>query len=291
MSMSITPSLTFDETIKSVLFENYCNFSTRARRSEYWYYVLFINIIEFILLFLISIFERGPLIIPAIFFFFFIYALIPLLPLAVRRLHDTGRSGWYLLLSLIPFGGIFVFVFLCEDSSPYSNIYGPSNKYIISNLVPLEDQINLVTQGNDVNPQGNIVYPQGNVVNPQTKVIFVQGNVAYPQGNVVYPQGNVVYPQGNIVIPQGNVVYTQGNVAYPQGNVVYPQGNIVIPQGNVVYTQGNGVPQGNFVIQPGNNNIQNPQNNVIYSNQDNNPIIDQNSINDTPGNVDNTPQN
>ena len=249
MPMSETPSLTFDETIKSVLFKNYCNFSTRARRSEYWYYVLFINIIEFILLFLISTFERGPLIIPAIFFFFFIYALIPLLPLAVRRLHDTGRSGWYLLLNLIPFGGIFVFIFLCEDSSPYSNIYGPSNKYIISNLAPLEDQINLVTQGNDVNPQGNIVYPQG------------------------------------------NVVYTQGNVAYPQGKVVYPQGNIVIPQGNVVYTQGNGVPQGNFVIQPGNNNIQNPQNNVIYSNQDNNPIIDQNSINDTPGNVDNTPQN
>ena len=289
MSMSVTPSLTFNQVVKSVLTENYCNFSTRARRSEYWNYALFIFILYIILVFLISTFQ-GASIIPGIFALFFLYALIPALPLAVRRLHDTGRSGWYLLLKLIPFGGIFLFIFYCEDSKPESNIYGPSNKYIISNLAPLEDQINLVTQGNDVNPQGNIVYPQGNVVNPQTKVIFVQGNVAYPQGNVVYPQGNVVYPQGNIVIPQGNVVYTQGNVAYPQGKAVYPQGNIVIPQGNVVYTQGNGVPQGNFVIQPGNNNIENPQNNVVYSNQDNNPNINQYSINDTPGNVDNTPQ-
>ncbi len=278
MSMSVTPSLTFNQVVKSVLTENYCNFSTRARRSEYWYYALFILILYFILAFLITIFQR-VLIIPGIFSLFFLYALIPALPLAVRRLHDTGRSGWYLLLSCIPFGGIFLFIFYCEDSKPESNIYGPSNKYIISNLVPLEDKINLVTQGNDVYTQGNVIYPQGNVI--------------YPQGNVIYPQGNVVYPQGNVIYPQGNVVYPQGNVIYPQGNVVYPQVNIVIPQGNDVYTQGNDVPQGNYVnvIQPGNNNIQYPQNNVVYSNQDNIPIINQYSINDSPGNVDNTPQN
>ena len=163
---------------------------------------------------------------------FFIYTLIPLFPLSIRRLHDTERSGCYLLLNFITFEGIILFIFFCKDSTPYLNIYGPSNKYIISNLVPLEDQINLV--------------------------------------------------------PQGNVAYT---VVYPQGNVVYPQGNILYPQGNLIYNQGNDVSQGNFVnvIQPGNIFIQNPQNNIVYSNQDNNPIINQNNINVSPGNVDYTP--
>ena len=105
MSMSITPSPTFAQIIKSVLSENYCNFSTRARRSEYWYYVLFYLIVDFIFSFLLNMFKNSFPFIPVIFFFFFIYTLIPLLPLGVRRLHDTGRTGWYLLLNLIPFLG------------------------------------------------------------------------------------------------------------------------------------------------------------------------------------------
>ena len=53
-----------------------------------------------------------------------------MLPLSVRRLHDTGKSGWFILLGLIPFvGGIILLIFFCMDSQPETNEYGPSPKY------------------------------------------------------------------------------------------------------------------------------------------------------------------
>ena len=183
-----------------------------------------------------------------------IYSLIPSLSLSVRRLHDTGRSGCYMLLGFIPFGSLVLLIFFCQDSNPESNIYGPSPKYISTNLspiIPMVEQRNIIIQGN-VYPQENIVYPQGNVV--------TQGNVVYPQGNVV-TQGNVVYPQGNIV-PQGNVVYPQGNVD-TQGNDFNQTGNI-------------------FVHNPQNNELPYQNNDTAYSNQNNNIV--------SPGNVDYTPQ-
>ena len=62
----------------------------------------------------------------------FVYAVavfVPSLAMSVRRLHDTGRSGWFLLLNLIPYiGGIIVFVFSVLDSQPGANQYGPNPK-------------------------------------------------------------------------------------------------------------------------------------------------------------------
>ena len=166
-----------------------------------------------------------------------------------------------MLLGFIPFGSLVLLMFFCQDSNPESNIYGPSPKYISTNLspiIPMVEQRNIIIQGN-IYPQENVVYPQGNVV--------TQGNVVYPQGNVV-PQGNIAYPQGN--------VDTQGNIVYPQGNVVYPQGN--------VDTQGNDFNQtGNiFVHNPQNNELPYQNNDTTYSNQNNNIV--------SPGNVDYTPQ-
>ena len=63
--------------------------------------------------------------------FFVIYIIvtfIPSLSVTVRRLHDTGRSGWWLLALLIPFGGIIIFVFSCLDSHPGDNRFGPNPK-------------------------------------------------------------------------------------------------------------------------------------------------------------------
>ncbi len=55
--------------------------------------------------------------------------LLPGLGVAVRRLHDTGRSGWMILIGLIPFvGAIALFVFMCLDSQPGPNEYGPNPK-------------------------------------------------------------------------------------------------------------------------------------------------------------------
>jgi hypothetical protein len=54
--------------------------------------------------------------------------VLPALAVSVRRLHDTGRSGAWILLGLIPFGGIVTLVFTCMDSQPHPNQYGPSPK-------------------------------------------------------------------------------------------------------------------------------------------------------------------
>ena len=288
----MTPSLTFTQSLKSAMCQNQCNFSGRARRSEYWYFTLFQNILIYITqISLIQMTDNKNnysfLCIFIVLALCLIYSLIPSLSLSVRRLHDTGRSGCYLLLVFIPFGSLVLLMFFCQDSNPESNIYGPSPKYISTNLspiIPMVEQRNIIIQGN-IYPQENVVYPQGNVVT-QGNVVYPQGNVV-TQGNVVYPQGNVV-TQGNVVYPQGNVV-PQGNIAYPQGNVD-TQGNIVYPQGNVVYPQGNVDTQGNDFNQTGNIFVHNPQNNELpyqnndttYSNQNNNIV--------SPGNVDYTPQ-
>ena len=208
----ITPSLTLSQAVKSVLKENYCNFSGRARRSEYWNFFLFNVILGFILYFVIFIFvalfkDSFITLIPLILFFaFLIYCLIPGLAVMVRRLHDTGRSGLYYFVVFIPFvGEILLLIFLLEDSQPNTNMYGPSNKYVSNNINPI------LAQGNYLPPQGNIVV-QGNVVYPQN----------YTQGNVVPGQGNIVVPgQGNIVVPPGNIDYTpQINNAYNQNTNV-----------------------------------------------------------------------
>ena len=62
--------------------------------------------------------------------------MIPSLSVTVRRLHDVGKSGWWILISLIPFiGGIWLFILTITDSQPGENIYGPSPKMT---LVPAE---------------------------------------------------------------------------------------------------------------------------------------------------------
>lgn len=93
-------------------------FEGRASRSEFWWVALINNVICFFL----------SLIIPFSQFAFMLIAFIPGLCLTVRRLHDTGRSGWFLwfLLLLIPFvGPIVLSVFCCLGSVPYENDYGP----------------------------------------------------------------------------------------------------------------------------------------------------------------------
>jgi len=113
-------------------FRKYAVFSGRARRREYWYFFL-ANLIMAILLMIVDAslgLERsevgwGPL--------GTLYSLVVLLPglaVAVRRLHDTNRRGWWLFLALIPFvGPILLIVFFAEDSGAGGNRFGPSPKY------------------------------------------------------------------------------------------------------------------------------------------------------------------
>lgn len=107
-------TMQFGDAIAHV-FTHYADFSGRARRSEYWWFVL-LNIILTC--------------IPYVGFIWMLAALIPGLAVAVRRLHDLGKSGWFLLLGLIPLvGGILLIVWFCQDGDSNKNEYGLSPKY------------------------------------------------------------------------------------------------------------------------------------------------------------------
>lgn len=73
-------------------------------------------------------FNTISLVLTVFFVIYIIVTFIPSLSVTVRRLHDTGRSGWWLLALLIPFGGIIIFVFSCLDSHPGDNRFGPNPK-------------------------------------------------------------------------------------------------------------------------------------------------------------------
>ncbi|EAS18962.1 conserved hypothetical protein [Flavobacteria bacterium BBFL7] len=123
------------DAVKAV-FNNYTDFSGRARRSEYWYWQLF-NFIVFLILYVPMIIgaatENEAIAIPfAILFLLYALAtIIPSLAVIVRRLHDTGRSGWFYFISMIPFvGTIILLIWLIEDSKHGANQWGPNPKGI-----------------------------------------------------------------------------------------------------------------------------------------------------------------
>ncbi|MEU9173730.1 DUF805 domain-containing protein [Streptomyces sp. NPDC048420] len=106
------------------VLKKYAVFSGRARRKEYWMYMLFVVIIYAVLLG-IGIAAKVAWL-PIIFY---VGILLPSLGVTIRRLHDTGRSGWWILFGLVPLvGGITLFVFSVLDSEPGDNKYGPNPK-------------------------------------------------------------------------------------------------------------------------------------------------------------------
>jgi uncharacterized membrane protein YhaH (DUF805 family) len=118
--------MSFGDAIRSVLQSNYANFSGRARRSEYWFWTLalFLAYIVAVIVFAV-VHVVGILLIVVVVLGVF----VPSLAVLVRRLHDTGRSGWWYFIGLVPFvGGITLLVFTCLDSQPQPNQWGPSPK-------------------------------------------------------------------------------------------------------------------------------------------------------------------
>jgi uncharacterized membrane protein YhaH (DUF805 family) len=105
-------------------FKNYVNFQGRSRRSAFWFFILFNIIVSFVLSLIDSVATGGLL--------STLYALavfLPSLALWVRRLHDTGKSGWWILLLLIPVVGFIVLlIFAVQDSQPGENQFGPNPK-------------------------------------------------------------------------------------------------------------------------------------------------------------------
>ena len=124
--------MSFGQAVSSVLLYKYATFSGRARRSEYWWWYLFVVIVYIVA----GVLDRAVGLtysdltlgggwiatIAGIVF------LIPNLAVAVRRLHDTGRTGWWLLIGLVPLIGWIVLLYFLVLDSENDNAYGPYPK-------------------------------------------------------------------------------------------------------------------------------------------------------------------
>lgn len=126
-----TPGVGFVEAIQ-ICFSKYATFEGRARRSEYWFYTLFIWIVQMILYVLgIIILGKSPEDGTNIFMSIFTLAtFVPSLAVFWRRMHDIGKSGAWFFLNLVPcIGSIVLLVFEITDSQPGENQFGMSPKY------------------------------------------------------------------------------------------------------------------------------------------------------------------
>ncbi len=142
------PQVGLVDAIKQ-FYRRYASFTGRSNRSEYWWVVLYIAIVNAILAipYYIGVgsyaasvstattleaqqaaaasFPAGAMIFGILLFIWSLANLVPSLALSVRRLHDTGRSGWFILFGLIPFAGpIILIVFYATESKPEGAIYG-----------------------------------------------------------------------------------------------------------------------------------------------------------------------
>ncbi len=98
---------------------------------EYWMFTLIQSIIVFAISIVVQVSASDNTTNPLriVLFAYIVISIVPSLSCAVRRLHDTGRSGWWYFISLIPLiGGIALLVFFCMDSEPDRNQYGPNPK-------------------------------------------------------------------------------------------------------------------------------------------------------------------
>ncbi len=112
------------------VLKKYAVFSGRARRKEYWMFTLFSTIIALVLGFIEGIVGIAPQTNQSILAgIYSLGVLIPGIAVSVRRLHDTGRSGWWVLIGLVPIIGVIVLiVFMVQDSNSGGNLYGPNPK-------------------------------------------------------------------------------------------------------------------------------------------------------------------
>ena len=155
--MNAQPMVNFFDALKNC-FGNYINFKGRIRRSEFWWFMLPINLISVLLFTLLGLYVDGVLgkryesyypspynprpysyirydndSILALIIVTTTYVsciALPVISATVRRLHDVGKNGNYIFIGFVPFfGGLSLLILLCLDSHKNSNKYGPSPKY------------------------------------------------------------------------------------------------------------------------------------------------------------------
>ena len=195
--MQTLPSIGCGTAIK-MAFQNYAKCTGRSRRSEFWFFYLFLFLINFVLGILSYIilystydkyhntFEYTPLynVLTIIQYIVILACICPLISLAVRRLHDTGKSGFFFFVVFIPLvGTLILLVLCCIDSEERPNEYGPSPKYILPVSQP-------------INPAPISPYPQANPYQPPMAQPYPQNQMQplYPPQTAYPGQGNP-YPQ------------------------------------------------------------------------------------------------
>lgn len=114
-----------------MVLKRYADFNGRSRRSEYWYFALFNIIISFVLGFIDGFMGMAGGFVGVLSGIYALVVLIPGIAVSVRRLHDVGKSGWMLLIGLIPvIGIIWLLVLFLTDSKAGSNEYGDNPKEV-----------------------------------------------------------------------------------------------------------------------------------------------------------------
>lgn len=125
--------MSMTDAVRSVL-KRYADFSGRSRRSEYWYWAL-AQLVLFAPLYAVAVGltaggnEGAGGAVAILLGITYLAVLVPSLAVMVRRLHDTGRSGWWYFISFVPLvGPVVLLVFTLLDSEPMPNRWGPSPK-------------------------------------------------------------------------------------------------------------------------------------------------------------------
>ncbi|MCL1927136.1 MAG: DUF805 domain-containing protein [Syntrophorhabdaceae bacterium] len=112
-----------------MFWRRYADFSGRSRRSEFWYAWLFMMITAIILTVIDSFVIVSVLGFPLLTILFWLASIVPSIAIVFRRLHDIGKSAWWIFIGLVPVvGGFIVLYYYVKDSQPGSNQYGPNPK-------------------------------------------------------------------------------------------------------------------------------------------------------------------
>jgi uncharacterized membrane protein YhaH (DUF805 family) len=115
------------------VIKKYAVFTGRARRKEFWMYVLFNIIVSIVAAVIDNVIGTNISILPYgyVFMVYNLFVIIPSLAVSVRRMHDIGKSGWMILVGLIPIiGGIWLLVLFVMDSKPGDNNWGANPKAV-----------------------------------------------------------------------------------------------------------------------------------------------------------------
>lgn len=120
------------------VLSQYADFNGRARRTEYWMFTLISVIISVVLAILDSVLDTSPGGFGLLQGLYGLAVLLPSLAVGARRLHDTGRSAWWLLIGLIPLiGAIVLIVYFVFEGDRGPNAYGSDPKALVGDTTAL----------------------------------------------------------------------------------------------------------------------------------------------------------